>query len=100
MIPYDIAYALLDDVTMQKRVLYARLRTAAFMLIEDPATPNHAARIAWANKALNEGLQMTLRQLMLHVITDPNVSAAGAAATDAQLQGAVDALQATMVAGG
>lgn len=100
MIAYIDAYELLGNESLQKRVLYARLHTAAFILIEDPQAPNHANRVDWANKAFKETLQMPLRQLLLYVITDANVAANGQNATDAQIQGAVDALLSNMIAGG
>lgn len=100
MIAYDVAYKLLDDQTFQIRIRYAMLRTAAAILAEDPNVKKHQARVEWAQKALVEGLQMPFRQVLLNVITDPNVSNAGAAVSDAQIQAAVDALSTVLVAGG
>lgn len=100
MIAYKDAFALLDDGELQARVRYAILHSAAYILIEDKETVDHANRVDWAHKAFREQLQMPLRQVLLYVITDANVQTAGAAVTDVQLQGAVDAILPTLVAGG
>lgn len=99
-IAYNIAYSLLDDPTLRDRVRYAILHSAAYVLIEDPATPDHADRIDWARKAFAEALQMPIRQVMVYVITDATVAQVGAAATDAQLQAAIDAAIPYLVLGG
>ncbi len=100
MIAYKDGYDLLDNAELQKRVKYARLRSATFILIEAANTPNHAERVAWAEKAMRDQLQMSFRELMLTVILDAALQQDGLLVTDVALQGAVDAAIPRMIAGG
>lgn len=50
---YIDQYNTSQDSVFQRRVRVAMLTSATNVLAEDPATANHAARAAYANKVLN-----------------------------------------------
>ncbi len=61
------------------------------VLAENPATPNHAARVTWARNALSDPSGMA-RKMTYGVLADPAVDAAWPAVSDAQIKAAVFAL--------
>ena len=100
MIIYADAYDLLDNALFKKRVIYARLRTAAFILVENPTIPDHANRLDWAQKVLSDTVQMPIRNMLLYIITDPAVAQDGALVTDVALQAVVDNAVPKLIVGG
>jgi hypothetical protein len=66
---------------MNGRVTAAVGHNAANILNEDPATPNHDARMDWANMALANS-QSIAEQAMWDVVLNPAINEAGDAATD------------------
>lgn len=91
-IAYTAVYSLAVDAgIVQQRVLVAVCIAAMNVLVESDQTPNHAARIAWAQKALADPLAMA-KKMIWGVLTDPVIQGIGAGATDANIQTSVDAL--------
>lgn len=59
------------------------------ILVEDPGTTNHAARVTWAKDALLNTEAATDR-IMWSVVADPNVLANPTGCTDGQIIAAVN----------
>lgn len=100
MASYIELYQLRDDATFQRRVEFARFYLANYIRNEDPQTPNHESRYAWALNCLNGQLSMPVAQVALLACLDPAVRQDGAAVTDAALQTAVEYLIDVMIARG
>lgn len=62
----------------------SRLQVAWNILAEDVATPNHAARLAWAQKIFAD-YEADAQKEYLWCLSHANVQSAGAAITDANL---------------
>jgi hypothetical protein len=58
---------------------------------ENPATPNHAARVTWARNALSDPPAMA-RKMIYGVLADPTVDAVWPGVSDAQIKAAVFSL--------
>lgn len=98
MATYAELYALLNDVGVQNRVKFAFLLVARNLRSEDPATPNHANRVIFANRVFAGGLQkVTLPHQMMEVLTSPSVVINGAASTDGDIFSAATAAVPTLV---
>lgn len=85
---YTIA---VDQGTNTPRVIAAVANAAVAVLIEDPATSQHAARLAWAQKALSDPINMG-KKMIWGVVADTNVQNAGAVPSDAIVQTSVNSL--------
>jgi hypothetical protein len=72
------------------RVNVSVAQTAKYILIEDPATPNHAERIKWADYAMIN-LARAVAQVMTFVVTDAAIVDNGVDSTDEQINAAVAA---------
>jgi hypothetical protein len=70
-----------NDPEMKGRVTAAVGHNAANILNEDPGTPNHEARVTWADSALANS-QGYAEQAMWDVVLNPAINEAGDAATD------------------
>jgi len=75
---------------LKQRVTVAVAKAAIDILSEDPGTANHANRVIWASNTLLRA-ELTAEGMMWPVLSDATVRNAGEAATDAQIQSAVDA---------
>jgi len=85
-------YSLATDAnTAQTKVAAAAAIAAQAILVESGAIPNHASRLAWAQKTLNDPLSMG-KKMIWGVLADANIQAAGANASDAVIQTSVNAL--------
>lgn len=73
------------------RAVVAVAVSAQKILVELDTTLNHAARLAWARKALADPQGM-VKKMSYALAADAVVSAKATATTDAELQTAVDAL--------
>lgn len=89
-------YAELSDLTgdavFQKRVRFAVLRAAYDVRNEDPATPDHDDRVNWAARVLDDSQQIDYGRVAIGVVLNPAIGAAGAAATDADIQFQVNSM--------
>jgi hypothetical protein len=57
------------------------------ILIEDPATANHANRVLWANAVLNEdSAGPMIRRLRIDCAQNPSIAAAGEACIDNDIE--------------
>ena len=88
---YDDIYALRGSSNISNRVCVALVKAAQDIFDEAPATPNHANRLTWANDMLVTTGSAEAQRFMWAVLSDTDVRQAGEAATDAQIQSAVDA---------
>jgi hypothetical protein len=84
----DLA-TLSTDPNFLARIGYAIGNFAAYILNEDPAAANHAARLNWALKANLDTRAMAV-SLAMAVCRSPNVTANLAAVVDTDLQPAVE----------
>jgi hypothetical protein len=90
MATYAELNALFSDATMIARTKFALLVGARMLRQESPSTPNHANRVLFASRVYSGSLQkVSINHVMMEVLTDPTVAAAGAAATDAQIFNAI-----------
>ena len=91
-IPYATVYSLAVDAgAVRQRVLVAVCVAAMNVFVEGDQTPNHAARVAWAQNAIGNPEAMA-RKMIWGVLCDPVIQGIGAGATDANIQTSVDAL--------
>ena len=63
-------YTRLNDSSLRNRVAAACLIEAKVIVMEDPATANHAERLAWAGRVFSGGpaLHATAQQVMAALI--------------------------------
>lgn len=92
---YDDLYNLRYERTgLRNRVVVGVARAALDVLAESTATPNHAARLAWAKNALRNTVSVA-EDLVWGVVGDATVRTKELAnpnsATDAEIQAAVNA---------
>ncbi len=74
--------------SLKNRVVAAVAKKAIDVLVESPATTNHANRVIWANAALRDAMGRA-EEMMWAVIADAAILAAGEGSTDAQILTAV-----------
>lgn len=84
-------YTLAIDGTFRNRVAIAVVEAVRTVVTEDPATTNHAARLAWAFKAIGNP-DLMANKMVWGVVTNATVRSNGLASTDAQIQTAVNQL--------
>lgn len=77
------------DSAFQGRCLVACWSVAQDILSENPATPNHAARKAWAINMLRNQQTISNELLAVQVLRNSVIAAAPALAADADLKFAV-----------
>jgi hypothetical protein len=85
---YSIA---VDQGANTPRVIAAVANAAVAVFVEDPQTAQHAARLAWAQKAIADPVSMG-KKMIWGVVADANVQAAGGNPPDAIIQTSVNAL--------
>lgn len=79
-----------SNPTAKPLVAAAIAVTSQQIVLEDPATTNHAQRLAWAQKALLDPVSMATI-MVWGILADPNVIAAMPSPSDAVIQTAVNA---------
>jgi len=62
------------NANFRLRVQHAMVKASIAVMAEDPATPNHAARAAFAQTALGEP-ERTSARMAMGVVTNPVISA-------------------------
>ncbi len=88
---YTESAALMNDLDFRGRIKVASLKYADSIIGEPQSTPAHNTRLRWATQAFQQP-DMTAAQLQPPVVMDAAVQEAGAAITDAALQGSVEAV--------
>lgn len=83
MATYAELWDLQADANLQKRVSWALCVAAAGIYAEAPGTDE---RRAWARKAFTGGIVTPMRHIMLRVLSNTTIAAAGASCTDPDLQ--------------
>jgi hypothetical protein len=81
----------MNDLEFRGRVKVACLKYADSIMIEATSTPAHNSRLRWAQQAFMQP-DLVAQQVQPPTVMDPAVQSAGAAVTDAALQGAVEAV--------
>lgn len=81
----------MNDPAFRGKVKVAMLRYTDTILIEPDSTMGHTSRVRWAQQAMQQP-EIWVSQLQPSVVMDPAIQESGAAATDAQLQAATEAV--------
>ena len=76
---------------LRNRTAAAIAKAAIDVINEDPITTNHAARLTWAAKALNNPSE-TAKIMMWGLIGNATISASGEASSDNDIQFVVNGL--------
>lgn len=74
---------------LQNRTAAAMLKQAWGMIVEDPATANHANRVVWARDVIESDLTQMAYEAMGWVAKSNQIQNNGAQATDNQVEAAV-----------
>lgn len=93
---YEESAALMQDIAFRGRVKVACLKYADSIMIEASNVPAHNARYKWAQNAFMQP-DLVAMQVQPPTVMDPGVQSAGAAVTDAALQGAVETVVNKMI---
>lgn len=96
MATYLELYRLAGDSDFQTRLKYALLRTAYDISNESVDTPFHPKRLTWANARLSGENSLQIDRLAIGVLLNPAIAAAGASATDSDLQFQVNSIIAAL----
>lgn len=86
---YQESAALMQDLEFRGRVKVACLKYADSIMIEASSVPAHNSRLRWAQNTFMQP-DLVAMQVQPPTVMDAAVQAAGAAVTDAALQGAVE----------
>lgn len=86
---YNLRYGV-GGAELKNRIEMQLGKTAQYILIENPATANHAERLNWAKLTLRDP-QTMVEKMHSAILTDATISANGAASTDLQIESAVAA---------
>ena len=92
MATYLELYRLASDSDFQTRLKYALLRAAYDISNESADTPFHSKRMAWARARLSGENSLQIDRLAIGVLLNPTIAAAGALATDEDLQFQVNSI--------
>jgi len=87
---YDEIYGLRQSSHIRNLVTVALMKACRDIYAEDVGIPNHANRLTWANVTITTQGESEAQRFMWAVIANDAVRAAGEAATDAEIQTAVD----------
>jgi hypothetical protein len=87
---YEESAALMTDGTFRGRIKVACLKFADSILIENAPAVNRTAQLRWATQAFQQP-DVIAGQVQPPTVMDGAVQIAGAAITDAALQGSVEA---------
>lgn len=86
---YEESDALMKDMTFRGKVKVAVLKYAGSIMIEESNVPAHNTRERWAVTAM-QNPDAIAGQVQSPTVMDPTIQASGAAATDLEIQGAVE----------
>lgn len=92
MATYLELYRLASDGDFQIRLRYALLRAAYDISNEPVDVPDHQNRLIWAIAELDNRSSVPIDRLAVGVLLNPAIAAAGALATDADLQFQVNSM--------
>jgi len=79
----------MNDMTFRGRIKVSALKYADSLLVAAVAVSTHSALVRWAGRCFQQPDQVAM-ELQPPVVMDAAVQSAGAAITDAALQGAVE----------
>ena len=91
---YELRYA---SLWLLQRTEVSVIKSAQYVGIEDPSTPDHANRLAWAAWA-NKNSSIATTPFMWQMALDPDVVAQGQNVSDAKIDGIVSAALPAVVA--
>jgi hypothetical protein len=91
---YELRYA---SPWLQQRTEVSVVKSAQYIGLEDPGTPDHANRLLWASWAVKSS-SSAIAPFMWHVALDPDVVAQGQNVSDAKIDGIVSAALPAVVA--
>lgn len=89
---YAIIYAAANDATFQGRCQVALWGAASDIVNEPPDTVNHAARLDWATRVLQDNVAISARQLAIQVLRNATIAADPVGAADGDLQYQVNSI--------
>ena len=92
MASYLELFQLASNSEFQIRLRYALLRAAYDISNEPVDVPNHNNRLAWAIAELDGRSSVPIDRLAVGVLLNPAIAAAGALATDADIQFQVNSM--------
>lgn len=95
MATYVELWDLQNNETFQKRVRYALTKTASDIMGEAPG--GDAKRKEWAKKVFAGALTTPINLITLRVLGNAAIAAAGAAATDADIQFTVNQMAGDLI---
>lgn len=87
-----------NDALFQGRCQVAMWLAAGDIINEAPSTSNHAARLDWANRVLQDRANITPRQLAMQVLRNTTIAANPGASTDGDIQFQVNSVLAALIA--
>ena len=97
---YNLAF---DDTSdLHKKAAVAVVVATRAVIAEDPGTPQHDSRLAWARWIIAKPARVLAEahRAMLHLLADATVAAAGNAAADGDVQNAMNDLVGWLAKGG
>lgn len=89
---YADTFAAANDSTFQGRCQVALWSAAGDIVAESPDTADHAARLAWAMRILQDRAAITARQLAIQVLRNATIAANPVGASDGDLQFQVNSI--------
>ena len=89
---YADIFSAANDTDFQGRCQVAMWKAAQDIAAEASSTADHAARLDWASRVLQDRANITPRQLAMQVLRNPVIAATPAAAPDGDLQYQVNVL--------
>ncbi len=95
---YIAIFGAANDGEFQSRCQVAMWRAAQDIAAESPETEGHAMRKAWADRALQDKLTITCRQLAMQVLRNPSIAESLGAAPDSDIQYQVNAVIDSIIA--
>lgn len=93
----DIYNAAVDTAIFQPRCMVAVWKAAHDILAEDPGTPDHQRRKAWAVNVLRDQVVITPKQLAMQVLRNTTIAENPGAAPDADIQFQVNSILADLL---
>lgn len=88
---HEIHNSFVNGSDLRNRAVVAAAKYALYIYNEDPGTPNHEARRAWAEGALTgDGARQEVDAIKWALAADPAVLLYGDALVDADLQAVVE----------
>lgn len=94
---YADIYNAANDSMFQGRCQVAMWMAAQDIVSEASNTANHAARIDWANRVLQDNANITPRQLSMQVLRNLTIAANPGASTDGDIQFQVNSVLANLI---